>query len=271
MTGTLERSPVRSSRRRFPGVLPQRLLRWRRPVWWQEIVIIAFGYWLYTLGCRAIPAQAALARRHGLAIQHLQQGLGLSWEPSFNRFVAAHQWLAQTMDYYYATMHFIVTPVVLVWLFTRRPHLYRGARTVIVTTTLVGLLAFYLYPTAPPRLLTGFGYVDTVLRFHTWGSLADPEIAKHSNQFAAMPSLHMAWAIWCALSIFSAARHVVVRILGLLYPLATLAVIIGTGNHFILDAVGGAALVALAFALQWALSGHGAYVDVRTPASAGTP
>ncbi len=175
------------------------------------------------------------------------------------------------MDYYYATLHFIVTPVVMVWLFARRPQLYRGARTVIVTTTLLALLGFYLYPTAPPRLLPGLGYVDTVLKFHTWGSLADPNIAEHSNQFAAMPSLHIGWAIWCGLSIFAAARHLWIRIVGLLYPVGTLVVIVGTANHYILDAVGGAAVVALAFAVQWAMSGHGAYADVRTSASARTP
>jgi hypothetical protein len=260
MTRTLERPPVRPSDRRFSGLLPDRVLRWRRPVWWQEVAIIAFGYWLYTLGRNAIPEEAIVARRHGLAIQHLQQSLRLNWELSFNRSVAAHEWVAQTMDYYYATMHFILTPVVLVWLFVRRPQIYRGARTVLVTTTLVALLGFYLYPTAPPRLLPGFGYVDTVIKFHTWGSLADPNIAEHSNQFAAMPSLHVGWALWCGLSIFAAARHRWVRVLGLAYPVGTLIVIIGTANHFVLDAVGGGAVVALAFGLQWIFSGHGAFV-----------
>ncbi len=104
------------------------------------------------------------------------------------------------MDYYYATLHFIVTIGVLVWLFVKRPHIYRGARTVLFATTLIGLAGFYLYPLAPPRLLPQYGYVDTLVKFHTWGSLADPDIAKHSNQFAAMPSLHIAWALWCGIA-----------------------------------------------------------------------
>src|SRR3978361_1708921 len=108
MTGTLERSPVRSDSRRFPGLLPAPLLRWRRPVWWQEIAIIAFGYWLYTLGRNAIPEQASIAFRHGRGIQHLQDILHLNWELSINHFVAAQEWLAQSMDYYYATLHFIL-------------------------------------------------------------------------------------------------------------------------------------------------------------------
>lgn len=271
MSQTLERPPVPHAPRRFPGLLPHRMLRWRRPVWWQEIAIIAFGYWVYTLGRNAIPEQAAIARRHGHAIQQLQNTLHLNWELSFNRFVAGHEWLAQTLDYYYATLHFIVTPVVMVWLFTRRPRVYRGARTVLVTTTLLALLGFYLYPTAPPRLLTNTPYIDTVLRFHTWGSLADPKIAEHSNQYAAMPSLHIGWALWCGLAVFTCARRRWVRGLGLAYPVGTLVVIVGTANHFVLDAVGGALVVALAFGLQWLLSGHGAFTPPGDAPDFGLP
>ena len=260
MSQTLERTSVRAEQRGWSGVLPSPLLRWRRPVWWQEIAIIAFGYWLYTLGRNAIPEQASIARRHGRAIQHVQDALHLNWELAFNHAVAAHAWLAQPMDYYYATLHFLVTPAVMVWLFLRRSQLYRGARTVLVTTTLLALLGFYLFPTAPPRLLPQFGYIDTLVKFHTWGSLADPNVAEHSNQYAAMPSLHVAWAMWCGISLYLCARRVWVRMLGIVYPVATLVVIVGTANHFLLDAVGGAALLALAFALQWLLSGHGAYV-----------
>jgi hypothetical protein len=257
---TSEDAPAANTRRRFSGILPHRMLRWRRPIWWQEIAIIVFGYWLYTLGRNAVPEQVSIANRHGRSIQHLQDILHLNWELSFNHFVAANEWLAQIMDYYYATLHFFVTPVVMVWLFSRRPHLYRGARTVLVCTTLLGLLGFYLYPTSPPRLLPQYGYIDTVIKFHTWGSLADPNIAQHSNQFAAMPSLHIGWALWCGIAIFICARRRWVRALGLLYPVWTLAVIVGTANHFILDAVAGAIILALGFGVQYLLSGRGAFI-----------
>ncbi len=142
--------------------------------------------------------------------------------------------------------------------------LYRGIRTVLFATTIVGLVGFYLYPLAPPRLLAQYGYIDTVLKFHTWGSLADPDVADHSNQFAAMPSLHIGWSLWCAIAVYRCARHVWVRRLAFVYPLCTLFVIVGTANHFVLDAVGGAVAVALAFTVQWLLSGHGAFVAPRT-------
>ncbi|MDT4937056.1 MAG: hypothetical protein QOG80_727 [Pseudonocardiales bacterium] len=245
--------------RRFHGLLPQRLLRWRRPVWWQELTIIGIGYWLYTLVRNAVPEQESIARRHGSSVQHLQDQLHLNFELSVNHFVARNEWLAQIMDYYYATMHFVITIAVMVWLFVRRPHIYRGARTVLFVTTLSGLLGFYLYPLAPPRLLPQFNYIDTLEKFHTWGSLADPKVAEHSNQFAAMPSLHIGWALWCGIAIFVCARRTWVRWLGLLYPIGTLIVIVGTANHFIIDALGGVVVIGIGFAVQWLLSAHGAF------------
>jgi hypothetical protein len=154
----------------------------------------------------------------------------------------------------------VVTIAVMGWLFLRRSHVYRGARTALVATTMLGLVGFAAYPTAPPRLLPEFGYVDTLTKFHTWGSLADPDIAQHSNQFAAMPSLHIAWAVWCGIAIWVCARRRWVRLVGLAYPVGTLIVIVGTANHFLLDAVGGVIVLALGFGVQALLSGHGAFV-----------
>lgn len=262
------RSPVTPQ---FTGLLPHRMLHWRRPIWWQELAIIAVGYWLYTMGRNAVPEQESIARRHGVSVQHLQDKLHLNFELSINHFVAAREWLAQPMDYYYATLHFIVTIGVLVWLFVRRPHVYRGARTVIFVTSLLGLLGFYLYPLAPPRLLTQYDYVDTVVVFHTWGSLADPQIAEHSNQFAAMPSLHIAWALWAGIAIYQCAKPMWVRVLGLLYPWLTLLVIVGTANHFVIDAVGGAVIIAAGFSFQWLMSGRGAFTPPTDAPDFGWP
>jgi hypothetical protein len=74
-----------------------------------------------------------------------------------------------------------------------------------------------------------------------------------------MPSLHVAWALWCGISLFRCARTRLVRVAGLVYPVLTFAVVVGTANHYIIDAVAGAATLALAFGIQWLLSGHGAY------------
>lgn len=256
----------------FGGILPHRLIRPRAPHWWQELLLIALGYSLYSLGRNAVPEQEIIAMRHGVSIQHLQDVLHLNFELSINHLVARTEWLAQIMNYYYATLHFVVTGAVMVWLYVAHPRVYRGARTVLFLTTIIGLAGFFLYPLAPPRLLpASYGYIDTLLTFHTWGSLADPAIAQHSNQYAAMPSLHIGWALWCGISLVRCARRAWVRALGAVYPLCTLLVIVGTANHYIFDAIGGALVLAAAFGLQWLLSGHGAFTPPGgTPEAAGT-
>ena len=264
MTALTTRESV-AEETRFAGLLPRRMTRYRPPRWWQEVALTLLGYWLYGLVRNAVPEQATLAERHGRAIQHLTEWLHLNFELSVNIWVAAHDAVAQVMDYYYATLHFIVTIAVLVWLFVARKRIYRGARTALYATTIIALVGFYTFPLAPPRLLPQYGYIDTLVKFHTWGSLADPKLAERSNQFAAMPSLHIAWALWCGITIFVVSRVTWLRILGLLYPLGTLMVIVGTANHFVLDAVGGAAVLAIGYGIQWLLSGHGAYVDAPDP------
>jgi hypothetical protein len=261
----LTREPVAVSAPRFAGLLPVRLTRYRPPQWWQEIVLIALGYWLYGLVRNAVPDQATIAERHGRAVQHLQDWLHVNFELSLNHWVAATEPIAQLMDYYYATLHFIVTIAVLVWLFVAHKRIYRGVRTVLFATTIVALVGFYTFPLAPPRLLPQYGYVDTLVKFHTWGSLADPKLAERSNQFAAMPSLHIGWALWCGITILVLARTSWLRVLGLCYPVGTLLVIVGTANHFVLDAVGGALVLVVGFGIQFLLSGHGAYVEAPDP------
>jgi hypothetical protein len=254
------------TRRRFRGLLPASLTAHRPPRWWQEVALVAIGYWLYGLGRNGVARDDSVALRHGRAVEHLQDALHLGIERSINRFVAAHEPLAQVMDYYYATLHFVVTAGVLIWAFRQRPRIYRAARTVLFSTTIAGLVGFYTFPLAPPRLLPQYGYVDTLVKFHTWGSLADPNIAEHSNQYAAMPSLHIGWALWCAITIYRCVDRRWIRCVALVYPVLTFMVIIGTANHFVLDAVGGVVAVGVGFTVQWLLSGHGTFVPA--PATA---
>ena len=218
--------------------------------------MIAIGYWLYSLGSNSISGRAAIARRHGLSIAHLQTDLHLGWERSFNRFVARHEWLAQVLNYFYAFGYIVVTLAVLVWLYRSHARVYRSARTVLILITLFGLASFYLYPAAPPRLVPSLGYIDTVTKFHTWGSVAEPDVARHSNTFAAMPSLHFAWALWCGIAILICARRQWLRALGLAYPAATFVAIIGTGNHYMLDAIAGGLIVAISFGIHRLIAGH---------------
>ncbi|MFE0963254.1 phosphatase PAP2 family protein [Streptomyces fungicidicus] len=233
----------------------RRLRTPRRPRLWFEILLIAVSYWTYSLVRNAVPEQRAEALRNADWIWRLEGQLGLAFEQSVNHAVNSVTWLIVGMNYYYATLHFVVTLGVLVWLYRSHPGRYVASRLVLFTTTGAALAGYYLYPLAPPRLMNGEHFIDTVMVHQTWGSMASGDLKHMSNQYAAMPSMHIGWSVWCGLTIFALASVPWARVLGLLYPAVTLVVIVATANHFWLDAVGG--LVCLAFGYGIALAWYG--------------
>ncbi|MEV0011323.1 phosphatase PAP2 family protein [Streptomyces sp. NPDC047973] len=227
----------------------------RRPRLWFEILLIAVSYWLYSLVRNAVPEQKAAALRNADRIWSLEHAVGLAFEETVNRAVNSVTWLIVSMNYYYATLHFVVTIGVLIWLFRRHPGRYAATRLILFATTAVALLGYYLFPLAPPRLMNGGAFIDTVMLHQTWGSMASGNFKHMSNQYAAMPSMHIGWSMWCGLTICALATAPWARILGALYPMATLVVIVATANHFWLDAVGGVACLAFGAAVSFAWYG----------------
>lgn len=203
-----------------------------------------------------VPLRESEAFARGWELFHFEQRIGLDIELTMNHFVMRHAWLAQIANYDYSFLHLPITGGVLIWLFWMHRRVYKTARTVLVFTTTLGLIGFWLFPMAPPRLLQGSGFTDTVVYFNTFGSWGSPTVASHSNLYAAMPSLHCAWALWVGLSIFFVARRKLVRIVGLSYGFWTVFVVMATANHFIFDAVAGYACVAVSVLAVWLLFGH---------------
>ncbi|MET4925928.1 phosphatase PAP2 family protein [Streptomyces sp. PSRA5] len=224
----------------------------RRPRIWFEILLIAVSYWTYSLVRNAVPEQKTEALKNADWIWQAERSLGLNFEEAVNHAVNSVTWLVVSMNYYYATLHFIVTIAVLVWLYRRHPGRYAASRLILFATTAVALAGYYLYPLAPPRLMNGQNFIDTVQFHQTWGSMASGNFKNVSNQYAAMPSMHIGWSLWCGLTIFALAKAPWAKILGLLYPTATLIVIVATANHFWLDAVGGMVCLAFGFAVSYA-------------------
>ena len=227
----------------------------RRPRLWFEVLLVGVSYWTYSLVRNAVPEQKITALHNAQWIWDVEAAMGLAIEKTVNHAVNSMTWLIVGMNYWYATLHFAVTILVLMWLFRRHPGRYRATRLVLFATTAVALLGYYLYPLAPPRLMPGQGFVDTVMEHHTWGSLTSGYMSEVSNQYAAMPSMHIGWSVWCAITIATLARRKWVKVLGVLYPVLTLVVIVATANHFWLDAVGG--LICLAFGYAVVLAWYG--------------
>ncbi len=144
--------------------------------------------------------------------------------------------------FYYGILHFTVTPLVLVWLRLRRAEVYSVLRTTLVVASAVALVGYWLLPMAPPRLAVP-GIVDT-LKVNDILSAASPTgPAALANQYAAMPSLHVAWAVWVALALVVAFQDSRLRHLAWAYPAVTTMVVVGTGNHFVTDTAAGALVV----------------------------
>ncbi len=164
-------------------------------------------------------------------------------------------WLRDFFDFYYESFHFVVPLTVLGVLYWRRPADYRWARASLGFATLLALIGFWLFPLAPPRLMPTLGIIDTV---HGAQDFSKPDygtLTALTNQYAAMPSLHFGWSLWCGVVIAVIAPKRWMKALGLLHPLFTVSAIVATGNHWVLDAVGGAVVVAAGFGLSYAFQG----------------
>jgi hypothetical protein len=147
---------------------------------------------------------------------------------------------------YYDNAHFVVTLGIVGWLWWRHPGQYRPLRTSLVLINVIGLMVFWRDPTAPPRLFDPGRYVDVVASMHAFGSSHSGTLATAANQLAAMPSLHMAWAVWSSLAVWRVFRERRAVLLVWAYPLVTAVAVMATGNHFLLDIVAGVATAAVA-------------------------
>jgi len=213
-----------------------------------ELALIAAGYLCYTLLRNAVPTHEPTARLRAGELLRWESAAHLDPERTLNTALAGLRPLAVAADYYYATAHFLVVIAVALWAARRAPGAARRLRAVFYTLNALGLAGFWLFPLAPPRLLTGYGFIDTVVAFHTWGSWGSTSVDAASNQFAAMPSLHVGWALWCTLSVWTLTRQRLARLLAAGYPVLTALVVLGTANHYLLDVAGGALALLLALA-----------------------
>lgn len=228
-----------------------------RPRWWGEVILLVAMYAVYDAVRTMVATGNAQAYADARGVLSLERFLHIAYEQAVNHTVSARPVLAVVMAYAYATLHYLVTPAVLVWLWKKRPHRYAHARTTLVVATLLGVTGFWLFPTAPPRMLPGF--VDTLAAYHQWGwwgqAASAPEgLASLTNEFAAMPSLHVGWAAWCGWHVLSNTARPWARSLAAVYPVLILVVVIGTANHYFLDAAAGLAAVAAGACLSRVLT-----------------
>jgi hypothetical protein len=223
--------------------------RRRRPRWWGEALMVVWLCWIYDAINNLAPIRHGQAVAHARGIYHVERVLHLDPELALDHWLAGHHVLALWVSDYYDNAHFFVTFALIGWLWWRRPDLYRPLRNNLVLINVIGFVVFWLYPLAPPRLLPGSDFVDVVSLSHAFGSTHAGALADSANELAAMPSLHLAWAAWCGLVLWRLLRaRGLSRLawLSWLYPAATTAAVLTTGNHFVADLVGGVVTTVLA-------------------------
>ncbi len=222
-----------------------------RPLLASEALLVGAGYALYAyvrdLHGRSDDGTAArAAMNHGADVERIEATVHLDPERWLQSLVLHHQWVLHAMAVFYLSAHLLVTAGTLLYLYLRRPAVYRRCRNVLALVTFSAVGLFALLPTAPPRLLPGSGLTDTLADTGGLWSYNGGALEHIADPYAAMPSLHLAWSTWVAMSLALALRGKWSRarraaLFG--YPVLVTLNVLATGTHWFLDTVAGAALL----------------------------
>jgi hypothetical protein len=233
--------------------------------WWVEVLAIVIFYFVYSwirnihggVDIRGQIDCVTMARQlpdhvcnHAHQIMTAEHWLGIYHEETLQRWAMHFRPLIIAANYFYGSFHFVVTIFAGIFLFRRWSDDYPRFRNALGISTAVALIGFTFYPLAPPRMFPA-SFTDTLLKDPAIWTFSSGAAAKVSNQFAAMPSVHICWAIWCAVALVPRLKSKGGRIVAAMYPVVTLVVIVISANHYFLDAVGGAAI----FLIGWIVSG----------------
>jgi hypothetical protein len=248
-----------------------------RPRLWIQIVLMAAFYAVYSY-TRNLFGSALVDEGHAprnafdnaTRIIDAEEFLHIFHEATIQSWFLGWHAFIRFWNIYYGTFHFVVTLVAFFWLYWRAPMRFTQWRNVLAFTTGLGIVGFSFFPLMPPRLLDEgppyggagleqqhgvgpYGFEDTLATVGGLWSFDSGAMAKISNQYAAMPSLHVAWSTWCTFALWPLIRRRWARFLLVLYPLATLFCIVVTANHYLLDAVGGLVGLGVGYLLGTAL------------------
>lgn len=253
-----------------------RVLRWRpRRTTVIELTVFAGLAIAYNI-VRSIPtSNPVVAVEHARDIVAIEGWVFHHLEVPLNAWMVAITPVAVVSCYLYALLHYVATPTIFFLSRRRGGWRYWRGYWALVLASAFALVGYAIYAAAPPRLTPDLGIVDVMSHFSQygwWGSAASAPrgIGDATNQYAAMPSMHFGWALWCAIQMWGFGGRTW-RTLAVAYPTVLLVVVLGTGNHFILDVVAGAACVIAAYGIVTLVGRATGRTGRRaaTPASAG--
>ncbi len=212
-----------------------------------EALVVVGAYLAYQAVRRLIQGSAATAFDRALDVIALERRLGLFWEASLQGAILQHHWLVSLFNWIYVWGYLPVIAAAALWLFVWHRQRYSRYRNAFLLSGACGLLFFALMPVAPPRMFPHLGFVDTV-RLHSdvYRAFERPGFV---NEFAAVPSFHFGWILLVGVALWAHGRWMPLRLAGVALPVAMLAAIVLTANHYFLDAVVGGALTLGALAV----------------------
>jgi len=242
------------------------LSRWRRVA--RELGLLALVAIVYEEIAAHLTQAASAAASHALMTVGAERALGLFDERAVQAAFLHNDTVTDAFNAYYGGTHFLVPAIAGGWLLWRHPGQYGRARTALVVTSAVAFVIFWLFPVAPPRLLPAhFGIVDMLRAPDGSGHLESTLITTAGDRYASMPSVHVAWAVWCALALWPMVRPRILRALVVAYPLMTILVVVVTGNHYFLDTIAG---TVLSVGTWIAVTRIGSWLSVRRAFRRGT-
>ena len=209
----------------------------------RQIVLFCGAYWLYRLVRGMVDGRSAEAFDNARALIDAERALGLFVEPSVHAWASGSSLIIDVSSWMYLNSHFGVTVVALAWLYLRRNERFYFVRNMFMVAMGLALVGYMAYPTAPPRFLTEWGFTDTVANFV--GQDAEMSAGVLYNPYAAVPSMHVAFALMIAIPAIMLVRHRALKVLWAVYPLVVTFVVMVTANHFWLDAALGALVAAM--------------------------
>jgi hypothetical protein len=232
--------------RRLPTPITDRL-----PKGWGDLLLqfgLFFGAYMgYQVVRGVVDGKTAAALANGGRIIDFEVATGTFFEPHLQKLLLPEHWLMDSLNWMYLNTHFMVTSIFLIWLYLRRNESFYFVRNMLLVAMGLALAGYALFPTAPPRMIPGHGFVDTVAA--ATNGAGDKPIAKLLiNPYAAIPSMHMGVALMIAVPGFQLARRTVTKAFWCCYPALVLLVIVGTANHFWFDAACGALVACISAA-----------------------
>ena len=216
-----------------------------------QLAVVLGAFAAYEAARLAMEPNWAQAFTNARRIVSAEEVLGLAWEQSLQRAFLALPDLVTALNIFYFVGHFVFTGLFFLWLYHRSRDGFRSFRDGFLAATAISVVIHWLFPTAPPRLFAEEGIADTLLML-SGIDIGSQTSAAYSNPVAAVPSLHAAYAVGVGIGLLRFARSPLVRAAGAIYPPLVVLTIVVTGNHFVLDAIAGIAVLGLGFAVvRW--------------------